>query len=87
MQKHILIVEDEPAIRDMLAYALRKGDYAPLLAADAREAQERIAERVPDLILLDWMLPGTSGLELARRWRRDALTRDIPIIMLTARGE
>jgi len=87
MQKHILIVEDEPAIRDMLAYALRKGDYAPLLAADAREAQERIAERVPDLILLDWMLPGTSGLELARRWRREALTRDIPIIMLTARGE
>ncbi|MFN3704353.1 phosphate regulon transcriptional regulator PhoB [Thermomonas sp.] len=87
MQKHILIVEDEPAIRDMLAYALRKGDYAPLLAADAREAQERIAERVPDLILLDWMLPGTSGLELARRWRRETLTRDIPIIMLTARGE
>ena len=87
MQKHILIVEDEPAIRDMLAYALRKGDYAPLLAADAREAQERIAERVPDLILLDWMLPGTSGLELARRWRREDLTRDIPIIMLTARGE
>ena len=87
MQKHILIVEDEPAIRDMLAYALRKGDYAPLQAADAREAQERIAERVPDLILLDWMLPGTSGLELARRWRREALTRDIPIIMLTARGE
>ena len=87
MQKHILIVEDEPAIRDMLAYALRKGDYAPLLAGDAREAQERIAERIPDLILLDWMLPGSSGLELARRWRRDALTRDIPIIMLTARGE
>lgn len=87
MQKHILIVEDEPAIRDMLAYALRKGDYAPLLAADAREAQERIAERVPDLILLDWMLPGTSGLELARRWRKDAMTRDVPIIMLTARGE
>ena len=87
MQKHILIVEDEPAIRDMLAYALRKGDYAPLLAGDAREAQERIAERIPDLILLDWMLPGTSGLELARRWRREALTRDIPIIMLTARGE
>ena len=87
MQKHILIVEDESAIRDMLAYALRKGDYAPMLAGDAREAQERIAERVPDLILLDWMLPGTSGLELARRWRREALTRDIPIIMLTARGE
>ena len=87
MQKHILVVEDEPAIRDMLAFALRKGDFAPLLAGDAREAQVRIAERIPDLILLDWMLPGGSGLELARRWRRDALTRDIPIIMLTARGE
>ncbi len=87
MHKHILIVEDEPAIRDMLAFALRKGDFVPMLAADGRQAQERIAERVPDLILLDWMLPGSSGLELARRWRREALTRDIPIIMLTARGE
>ena len=87
MQKRILIVEDEPAIRDMVAYALRKGEYEPAHAGDAREAQAAIAERVPDLILLDWMLPGTSGLELARRWRKDALTRDIPIIMLTARGE
>ena len=87
MQKHILIVEDEPAIRDMLAFALRKGDFVPICAADGRQAQECIAERVPDLILLDWMLPGSSGLELARRWRRDATTRGIPIIMLTARGE
>ena len=87
MQKRILIVDDEPAIRDMVAYALRKGDFDPIPAGDAREAQAAIAERVPDLILLDWMLPGTSGLELARRWRREALTRDIPIIMLTARGE
>ena len=87
MQKHILIVEDEPAIRDMLAFALRKGDFVPICAGDGRQAQESIAERVPDLILLDWMLPGSSGLELARRWRRDATTRDIPIIMLTARGE
>ncbi len=87
MQKRILIVDDEPAIRDMVAYALRKGDFDPAHAGDAREAQASISERVPDLILLDWMLPGTSGLELARRWRREALTRDIPIIMLTARGE
>ena len=87
MQKRILIVDDEPAIRDMVAYALRKGDFEPVLAGDAREAQAAIAGRVPDLILLDWMLPGTSGPELARRWRREALTRDIPIIMLTARGE
>ncbi|SJZ84400.1 phosphate regulon transcriptional regulator PhoB [Novilysobacter spongiicola] len=87
MQKRILIVEDEPAIRDMVAFALRKGEYEPSHAGDAREAQASIADRVPDLILLDWMLPGTSGLELARRWRKDPLTREVPIIMLTARGE
>ena len=85
--KRVLIVDDEPAIRDMVAFALRHGDYEPVQAGDAREAQVAIADRVPDLILLDWMLPGTSGLELARRWRREALTREIPIIMLTARGE
>ena len=87
VQKHILIVDDEPAIRDMVAFALRKGDYEPIHAGDAREAQNAIADRVPDLILLDWMLPGASGLELARRWRKETLTRDVPIIMLTARGE
>jgi two-component system phosphate regulon response regulator PhoB len=87
VQKRILIVDDEPAIRDMVAFALRKGEYEPVHAGDAREAQNAIADRVPDLILLDWMLPGTSGLELARRWRKDAMTREIPIIMLTARGE
>ncbi len=87
MQKRILIVDDEPAIRDMVAYALRKGEYEPVLAGDAREAQAQIGDRVPDMILLDWMLPGTSGLELARRWRKDRLTREVPIIMLTARGE
>ena len=87
MQKHILIVDDEPAIRDMVAFALRKAGFEPLHAADGREAQAVIADRVPDLVLLDWMLPGNSGLELARRWRRDPLTREVPIIMLTARGE
>mgnify|MGYP003296626828 CR=1 FL=1 len=87
MQKRILIVDDEPAIREMVAFALRKADYEPAHAGDAREAQAAISDRIPDLILLDWMLPGTSGLELARRWRRDELTRDVPIIMLTARGE
>src|SRR6476469_3461805 len=88
VQKRILIVEDEPAIRDMVAFALRKDDYEPVHAGDGREAQAAIADRVPDLILLDWMLPGgSSGLELARRWRREALTREVPIIMLTARGE
>ena len=87
MQKYILIVEDEPAIRDMVAFALRKADMEPAHAADARAAQDMIAERVPDLILLDWMLPGMSGLDLARRLRKDDLTRSVPIIMLTARGE
>lgn len=87
MNRRILIVEDEPSIRDMIAFALRRGDFEPLMAADALQAQTLIAERVPDLILLDWMLPGSSGLELARRWRRDVLTREVPIIMLTARGE
>ena len=87
MQKRILIVDDEPAIRDMVAFALRRGEFDPIHAADAREAQAAIADKVPDLILLDWMLPGTSGLDLARRWRKESLTREIPIIMLTARGE
>ncbi|RMH94466.1 phosphate regulon transcriptional regulatory protein PhoB [Lysobacter pythonis] len=87
MQKRILIVDDEPAIRDMVAFALRKGEYEPIHAGDAREAQTAIADHRPDLILLDWMLPGTSGLDLARRWRKDSMTRDVPIIMLTARGE
>jgi len=83
----ILIVEDEPAICDMLAFALRKAAYEPITAHDARAAHMAIASRVPDLIVLDWMLPGHSGLELARRWRKDELTSAIPIIMLTARGE
>ena len=87
MQKRILIVDDEPAIREMVAFALRKAEYLPVHAGDGREAADAIAERVPDLILLDWMLPGMSGLDLARRWLRDELTRDVPIIMLTARGE
>jgi len=87
VQKHILIVEDEPAIRDMVAFALRKAGMEAAHAGDARGAQSMIAERVPDLILLDWMLPGMSGLDLARRLRKEDLTRDVPIIMLTARGE
>jgi two-component system phosphate regulon response regulator PhoB len=87
VQKQVLIVEDEPAIRDMVAFALTRAGIEPIHAGDARAAQEAIAERVPDLVLLDWMLPGMSGLEFARRLRRDELTREVPIIMLTARGE
>ncbi|SDD09287.1 phosphate regulon transcriptional regulator PhoB [Aquimonas voraii] len=87
MQKQILIVDDEPAIRDMVAFALRKAEYDPVHAGDAREAQAAIVSRIPDLILLDWMLPGMSGVEFARRLRKEGLTREVPIIMLTARGE
>ena len=87
VQKRVLIVEDEPAIRDMVAFALRKAGMEAVHAADARGAQTAIGDRIPDLILLDWMLPGMPGIDLARRLRRDDLTRDIPIIMLTARGE
>jgi two-component system phosphate regulon response regulator PhoB len=87
VHKRILIVDDEPAIRDMVAFALRKAEFDPVHAGDAREASAAIVERVPDLILLDWMLPGMSGLELARRLRKEGLTREVPIIMLTARGE
>jgi len=87
VHKRILIVEDEASIRDMVAFALRKADMDPVHAADARAAQLAIAEKVPDLILLDWMLPGLSGLDLARRLRKEQLSREIPIIMLTARGE
>jgi two-component system phosphate regulon response regulator PhoB len=87
VQKRVLIVEDEPAIRDMVAFALRKAGMEAMHAADARAAQTAIADHIPDLILLDWMLPGMPGIDLARRLRREELTRDIPIIMLTARGE
>ena len=87
MSKRILIVEDEPAIRDMVAFALGRAGLEAVHAADVRAAQDVIMARVPDLILLDWMLPGMSGLEYARRLRRDEMTREVPIIMLTARGE
>ena len=87
MQKRILIIEDEESIRDMVAFALRKADMQSVHAADASAALLAIAESIPDLILLDWMLPGTSGMELARRLRKDDIAREIPIIMLTARGE
>ena len=87
MLKQILIVEDEAAIREMIALAISRAGMKPVHAGDVRASQEAIATRVPDLILLDWMLPGTSGIEYARRLRRDELTRNVPVIMLTARGE
>ena len=82
---NVLVVDDEEAIRDMIRFALEKAGMAVQLASSAQEALERISETRPDNILLDWMRPGVSGLELTRRLRRDAFTEDIPIIMLTAR--
>lgn len=87
MNAQILVVEDEPAIRELIAVNLRHAGYVPLLAADVAEARSRIDAALPDLILLDWMLPDGSGTELARRLRADARTRELPIIMLTARAQ
>ena len=83
----ILIIEDEAAIREMLGYTLVKDGFEFEEAADVEEAQPLLGRQRPDLILLDWMLPGMSGVDYARRIRNDPATRDIPIIMLTARGE
>ncbi len=83
----ILIVDDEPAIRQMLGFALAGAGFAFSEAADVEQALAAMQRKRPDLILLDWMLPGISGIDLARRLKRDADTREIPIIMLTARGE
>ena len=84
---HILVVEDEPAIQELIALNLEQAGQRPVMAASAEQALERIQEALPDLVLLDWMLPGQSGLELARRLRGDARTKKLPIIMLTARGD
>ncbi|WP_298452292.1 phosphate regulon transcriptional regulator PhoB [Marinobacter sediminicola] len=85
--KTVLIVDDEPAIREMIVVALEMADYECLEASDAPEAHALIVDRQPDIILLDWMLPGTSGIELARRLKKEETTSDIPIIMLTAKVE
>ena len=85
--KSILIVDDEAPIREMIAVALEMAGYECLEADNSKDAHALIVDRKPDLILLDWMLPGTSGLELARRLKRDELTDAIPIIMLTAKGD
>lgn len=87
MQAQILIVEDEPAIREMIAFALRTQSYQPICAQDGKDAIAAISEKIPDLILLDWMLPGMSGIDLVKRFRKEPNTREIPIIMLTAKGD
>ena len=87
MPATILLVEDEPAIQELISANLMRAGHHVLRAGDAETAQRIVREALPDLILLDWMLPGMSGVEFARRLRSEERTRAIPLIMLTARGE
>ncbi|RZJ09524.1 MAG: phosphate regulon transcriptional regulatory protein PhoB [Haliea sp.] len=83
----VLIVEDEPAIAELIAVNLRHGGFDPVVAEDSVSAQRELDAVLPDVILLDWMLPGQSGLALARQWRKHERTKSTPILMLTARGD
>lgn len=87
MAATILIVEDEPAIQELVSYNLRNAGYVILCASSAEQAKDMVNDVLPDLVLLDWMLPNMSGIEFARLLRQGARTRAIPIIMLTARVE
>ncbi len=87
MNPYVLIVEDEPGIAEMLRYNLEAAGLEAGLATDGDETLISVSERLPDLVLLDWMLPGTSGIEVCRQLRRKRETRSLPVIMLTARGE
>ena len=83
----VLVVEDDHDIRDMLAFSLSRAGYTVVETEDAEQALEKLGTILPEIMLIDWMLPGIEGPELVRRIRRDELTRNIPVIMLTARGE
>lgn len=87
MSATVLIVEDEPAIQELVAVNLEHAGFRALRAASAEEAARLLAQALPDVVLLDWMLPGQSGLALARRLRADARTRELPILFLTARAD
>ena len=87
MNASILVVEDEPAIQELIRVNLEDAGFSVRAAEDAETAYEQIRSALPDLVLLDWMLPGQSGLALARSLRGDARTRELPIIMVTARGD
>lgn len=87
MVRRILVVEDEAPIREMLCFVLEQKGYQAVEAEDYDSALEKICEPYPELILMDWMLPGGSGINLIKHLKRDELTRQIPIVMLTARGE
>jgi two-component system phosphate regulon response regulator PhoB len=85
--KQILVVEDERPIREMIAFGLRRAGFEVREAADARAGRAEVANKLPDLLVVDWMLPDTSGLEFTRALKRDRETREVPVIMLTARAE
>jgi len=87
MAATILVVEDEPAIQELIAYNLKQAGHQPLRADNAEQAMNLVQNALPDLVLLDWMLPGQSGIDFARRLRADKRTRTVPIIMLTARSD
>jgi len=87
MNPKILVVEDEAPIRQMIAMALGKAGYSVDEAEDAREARQKFTEELPDLMVVDWMMPGESGIELVRSVKSEKLTKDIPVIMVTARVE
>ncbi|WP_374243772.1 phosphate regulon transcriptional regulator PhoB [Zoogloea sp.] len=87
MPATILLVEDEPAIQELIAANLMRAGHHVVRAGDAETAQRIVRDALPDLVLLDWMLPGMSGVEFAKRLRSEERTRSIPLIMLTARGE
>lgn len=87
MSRRILVVEDEAPIRDMLCFVLEQKGYQTVEAQDYETAVTKLAEPLPDLVLLDWMLPGGSGINFIKHMKREELTRNIPVVMLTARGE
>ena len=87
MARRILVVEDEAPIREMVCFVLEQNGFQPVEAEDYDSAVNQLNEPWPDLILLDWMLPGGSGLQFIKLLKREAMTRDIPVVMLTARGE
>ncbi|MDP9044226.1 MAG: phosphate regulon transcriptional regulator PhoB [Pseudomonadota bacterium] len=84
---HILVVEDETAIAELISINLRHAGFEVTIAADGAQAQAAVDGALPDLVILDWMLPGQSGVALAKRWRSEARTRELPLIMLTARAD
>jgi two-component system, OmpR family, phosphate regulon response regulator PhoB len=87
MAATILVIEDEPAIQELISYNLELAGHNPVKAQNAEQALEMVRAELPDLVVIDWMLPGMSGIDFARRLRADKRTQDVPMIMLTARAE